>query len=83
MAKACGASLTRKASATPTASASRSSAVVVQQGGQGKPLAEGLLGYVLPGASMRWPAPVVPNAGSVIKGRVNGQEVAEAIRQGQ
>ncbi len=57
--------------------------VVVQQGGQGKPLAEGLLGYVLPGASMRWPAPVVPNAGSVIKGRVNGQEVAEAIRQGQ
>ncbi|MEN5302785.1 MULTISPECIES: molecular chaperone [unclassified Pseudomonas] len=57
--------------------------VVVLQGGQGKPLAEGLLGYVLPGASMRWPAPVVPNAGSVIKGRVNGQEVAEAIRQGQ
>jgi len=57
--------------------------VVVQQGGQAKPLAEGLLGYVLPGASMRWPAPVAPNAGSVIKGRVNGQETAEAIRQGQ
>lgn len=57
--------------------------VVVQHGGQAKPLAEGLLGYVLPGASMRWPAPVAPNAGSVIKARVNGQETAEAIRQGQ
>lgn len=57
--------------------------VVVQQGSQAKPLAEGLLGYVLPGASMRWPAPLAPNAGSVLKGRINGQEVAEAIRQGQ
>lgn len=57
--------------------------VVVQHGGQAKPLAEGLLGYVLPGASMRWPAPVTPDAGSVIKGRVKGQETAEAIRQGQ
>ncbi|WDY56311.1 fimbrial biogenesis chaperone [Pseudomonas sp. PSKL.D1] len=50
---------------------------------QGKPLAEGLLGYVLPGATMRWPAPAASGAGSVLKGRVNGQEVAEAIRQGQ
>ncbi|MFJ4344221.1 molecular chaperone [Pseudomonas sp. NPDC089401] len=57
--------------------------VVVQQGGQARPLAEGLLGYVLPGASMRWPAPLAANAASVIKGRVNGQETAEAIRQGQ
>ncbi|MDZ3990872.1 molecular chaperone [Pseudomonas sp. Teo4] len=57
--------------------------VVVQQGNQSRPLAEGLLGYVLPGASMRWPAPMAPNAGSVLKGRVNGQELAEAIRQGQ
>ena len=31
--------------------------VVIKQGGQSKPLAEGLLGYVLPGAVMRWPAP--------------------------
>ncbi|WP_087501157.1 molecular chaperone [Pseudomonas sp. SID14000] len=55
--------------------------VVVQQGSQSKPLAEGLLGYVLPGASMRWPAPLAPNAGSVLKGRVNGQSSADAIRQ--
>jgi len=55
----------------------------VQQGSQSKPLADGLLGYVLPGASMRWPAPLVPNAGSVLKGRVNGQSSADAIRQSQ
>jgi fimbrial chaperone protein len=57
--------------------------VVVQQGSQSKPLAEGLLGYVLPGASMRWPAPQASNSGSVLKGRVNGQASADAIRQGQ
>ncbi len=57
--------------------------VVVQQGSQSKPLAEGLLGYVLPGASMRWPAPVAPGSTSVLKGRVNGQGSADAIRQGQ
>jgi fimbrial chaperone protein len=32
---------------------------------------------------MRWPAPLAPSAGSVLKGRVNGQNVADAIRQGQ
>ncbi|EJT86010.1 type 1 pili usher pathway chaperone CsuC [Pseudomonas putida S11] len=42
--------------------------VVVQQGSQSKPLADGLLGYVLPGASMRWPAPLTPSAGSVLEG---------------
>jgi len=57
--------------------------VVVQQGPQSKPLAEGLLGYVLPGASMRWPAPVASGNVSVLKGRVNGQHSADAIRQGQ
>jgi len=57
--------------------------VVVQQGSQSKPLAEGLLGYVLPGASMRWPAPLAAGAGSVLTGRVNGQGSADAIRQGQ
>lgn len=57
--------------------------VVVQQGSQSKPLAEGLLGYVLPGASMRWPAPEASSSGSVLKGRVNGQGTADAIRQGQ
>jgi len=57
--------------------------VVLQQAGQDRPLVEGLLGYVLPGASMRWPAPATPGAASVLKGRVNGQEVAQAIKQGQ
>ncbi|MDF0730937.1 molecular chaperone [Pseudomonas entomophila] len=57
--------------------------VVLQQGGQERPLVEGLLGYVLPGASMRWPAPAGVGVGSVLKGRVNGQEVAQAISQGQ
>lgn len=57
--------------------------VVMQQGGQAKPLVEGLLGYVLPGASMRWPAPAAANAASVLKGRVNGQASAEAIQQGR
>ena len=57
--------------------------VVVQQGSQSTPLADGLLGYVLPGASMRWPAPLLPNAGSVLKGRVNGQSSPDTLRQGQ
>lgn len=57
--------------------------VVLQQGGQAQPIAEGLLGYVLPGASMRWPAPFAATPGGAIKGRVNGQAAAEAIRQGQ
>ncbi|MBA6098853.1 molecular chaperone [Pseudomonas juntendi] len=57
--------------------------VVLQQGGQRKALVEGLLGYVLPGASMRWPAPVATNTGSVLQGRVNGQATAGTIPQGQ
>ncbi|MNS97901.1 hypothetical protein D3C72_1322500 [compost metagenome] len=57
--------------------------VVVQQGGQSRPLVDGLLGYVLPGASMRWPAPQTLTAASVLKGRVNGQESAQALNQGQ
>lgn len=57
--------------------------VVLQQGSQKQPLVEGLLGYVLPGASMRWPAPGAISASSALQGRVNGQDSAEAIRQGQ
>ncbi|HKS11603.1 MAG TPA: molecular chaperone [Pseudomonas sp.] len=57
--------------------------VVLQQGSQQRPLVEGLLGYVLPGASMRWPAPVAVTASTALKGRINGQESAEPIRQGQ
>jgi len=57
--------------------------VVMQQGGQNRPVVEGLLGYVLPGAVMRWPAPVQASVGSVLKGRVNGGEAAQTIGQGQ
>jgi fimbrial chaperone protein len=57
--------------------------VVLQQGGQTRPLVEGLLGYVLPGASMRWPVPQAMTAASVLKGRVNGQEPAQTLSQGQ
>lgn len=57
--------------------------VVLQQGGQHTPLVEGLLGYVLPGASMRWPAPQALTAATVLKGRVNGQEAAQTLSQGQ
>lgn len=57
--------------------------VTLQQGGHQRVLGEGLLGYVLPGARMRWPAPGVPSAGAVIKARVNGQEQAQPISRGQ
>lgn len=51
--------------------------VAIKQGGQSKPLAEGLLGYVLPGAVMRWPAPG-PGAAE-LAGRVNGAAKAQSI----
>lgn len=46
--------------------------VAFGQGGQAQPLAPGLLGYVLPGAVMRWPAPAPLAAGSTLQLRVNG-----------
>ncbi|WP_249490784.1 molecular chaperone [Pseudomonas sp. HS6] len=51
--------------------------VALKQGGQSKPLAEGLLGYVLPGAVMRWPAPG-PVAGE-LAGRINGASQVQSI----
>ncbi|TDF81520.1 molecular chaperone [Pseudomonas sp. H9] len=57
--------------------------VVLQQGASQRPLVEGLLGYVLPGASMRWPVPQAMGAATVIKGRINGQETAQTLSQGQ
>ncbi|WP_175649861.1 fimbrial biogenesis chaperone [Pseudomonas sp. Marseille-P9899] len=56
--------------------------VVMQQGGQNRPVVEGLLGYVLPGATMRWPVPLQASAATVLKGRINGSEAAQTIGQG-
>ncbi|MBV4474103.1 molecular chaperone [Pseudomonas sp. B2M1-30] len=53
--------------------------VAIKQSGQDKPLAEGLLGYVLPGAVMRWPAPG-PLAGQpALQGRINGAAQVQSI----
>ena len=46
--------------------------VSVQQGGKKIPLAEGLLGYVLPGARMRWELPAsVPGNSLNLEARIN------------
>lgn len=46
--------------------------VAFKQGGQTRPLAPGLLGYVLPGAVMRWPVAESLAAESSLQLRVNG-----------
>lgn len=53
--------------------------VAIKQGGQNKPLAEGLLGYVLPGAVMRWPAPGPLASESALQVRVNGGAQVQSI----
>ena len=57
--------------------------VVIKQGGQNKPLAEGLLGYVLPGAVMRWPAPGPLASESALQVRVNGGAQVQNIAPGR
>ncbi|EZP33454.1 fimbrial biogenesis chaperone [Pseudomonas sp. RIT288] len=57
--------------------------VVIKQGGQSKPLAEGLLGYVLPGAVMRWPAPGPLASASALQVRVNGGAQVQNIAPGR
>lgn len=53
--------------------------VALKQGGRTQPLVEGLLGYVLPGAIMRWPAPG-PMAGEpALQVRVNGASQVQSI----
>ncbi|TDV36558.1 fimbrial chaperone protein [Pseudomonas helmanticensis] len=53
--------------------------VTIKQAGQSKPLAEGLLGYVLPGAVMRWPAPTPLTNESALQVRVNGAAQVQSI----
>ena len=45
-------------------------------GAQSKPVVDGLLGYVLPGATMRWPAPA---QGDALQVRVNGQAQLQTV----
>ncbi|MGL4859020.1 MAG: fimbrial biogenesis chaperone [Enterobacteriaceae bacterium] len=51
----------------------RLTAVNLGSGGNKKPIAEGLLGYVLPGATMSWPLPKnrLPNQGGQLEAMVN------------
>lgn len=53
--------------------------VALKQGGQTKPLVEGLLGYVLPGAIMRWPAPGPMTGDPALQVRVNGAPQIQSI----
>ncbi|CAI8752866.1 molecular chaperone [Pseudomonas zeae] len=53
--------------------------VTFKQGGQTKPLVEGLLGYVLPGAVMRWPLPGGVSADQPLQVRVNGAAQPQSI----
>ncbi|CAI8744631.1 fimbrial chaperone protein [Pseudomonas chlororaphis] len=50
-----------------------------KQGGQPTPLVEGLLGYVLPGAVMRWPVPDAVSADQLLQVRVNGATQLQSI----
>lgn len=57
--------------------------VALQQGGQVRPLADGLLGYVLPGAAMRWPAPQPPTANQTLQIRINGATQVQNLSPSQ
>ncbi|MGF0241290.1 fimbrial biogenesis chaperone [Rhodococcus sp. IEGM1300] len=53
--------------------------VALKQGSQTKPLVEGLLGYVLPGATMRWPAPGPMAGDPALQVRVNGASQVQSL----
>lgn len=57
--------------------------VTVRQGGQSRPVADGLLGYVLPGATMRWPVPEPLASGQELQVRVNGAPQTQSVKPGQ
>jgi fimbrial chaperone protein len=54
-----------------------------KQAGQSRPLVEGLLGYVLPGATMRWPIPDTVSADQPLQVRINGATNVENIAPGR
>ena len=49
----------------------------LKSGAQSRPVVEGLLGYVLPGATMRWPAQA--GQGDALQVRVNGQTQLQTL----
>jgi len=53
--------------------------VALEQGGRSKPLVDGLLGYVLPGAVMRWPAPEAVGGSPALQVRVNGAPQVQKV----
>ena len=53
--------------------------VALKQGSQTRPLVDGLLGYVLPGAIMRWPAPGLMAGDPALQVRVNGAPKVQSI----
>ena len=57
--------------------------VALKQGSQTRPVAEGLLGYVLPGASMRWPAPAAIAGDPGLQVRVNGAPQVQSVAPAQ
>ncbi|MFJ3486434.1 molecular chaperone [Pseudomonas sp. NPDC090202] len=57
--------------------------VAVRQGTQSRPLAEGLMGYVLPGATMRWPMPEALASGQELQMRINGAAQPVSVKASQ
>ena len=57
--------------------------VAVKQGGQDRPVTEGLMGYVLPGASMRWPVSDALASGQELLLKVNGAPQVQSLKPGQ
>ncbi|MBV6824809.1 molecular chaperone [Pseudomonas sp. PD9R] len=53
--------------------------VALKQGSQTRPLVEGLLGYVLPGAIMRWPAPGPLAGDPALQVRINGAPQIQSV----
>lgn len=53
--------------------------VRMENGSSTAPLTEGLLGYVLPGKTMRWPAPAGTRRGGTLEARINGSNTRVAI----
>ncbi|MGF6096520.1 fimbrial biogenesis chaperone [Pseudomonas sp. 18175] len=54
-----------------------------KQGSQSLPLVDGLMGYVLPGATMRWPVPAGVAADQALQVRVNGATQVESLAPGR